>query len=86
MTFTHVPAAPLSITVYPNPATSDVYVGQLPAGTCSLAVYNGFGQMVYSHPAWKKEAGIPVSGWPGGLYRLVIDQRGQRYAGNFMVK
>lgn len=72
--------------VYPNPATSEVWVrlpDSLPGG--QMAVYDVSGREVYSHPWPGEQVRFSVSGWPSGMYFINYYSAEGHYASGRLV-
>lgn len=69
----------LTLTIYPNPATTDLYLTELPTGSL-LRVYDLQGRLYHSGSATYS---LPVSNLPAGTYLLHIDGQGQQAVHRF---
>ena len=75
------------ISVYPNPAGNSIIVG-IPElkGNASLAIYNGFGSLVYKQNTVKTHNSIDLTGQPAGLYYVNVISNGKISATRKIVK
>ncbi len=74
-----------NITVYPNPATSNITVNLIGDEKANIQLFNLVGQQVYSETA-TNSANINVSGLRSGVYMLKVTQNGKIYTSKVVVK
>ncbi len=74
-----------NITVYPNPATSNVTVNLVGDEKANIQLFNLVGQQVYNETA-THTATINVSNLNAGVYMLKVSQNGKVYTSKVIVK
>ena len=61
-----------SLKVFPNPASSEIFI-EIPEGAIVAAqVFNAMGQMLETHTLQGPLASVSVDNWPTGLYSIAI--------------
>lgn len=74
-----------NITVYPNPASSNLTVTLAGDEAATVQLFNLVGQQVYSETA-VNSASINVSSFKAGVYMLKVSQNGKVYTSKVVVK
>jgi uncharacterized delta-60 repeat protein len=74
-----------SISVYPNPAISEINVNNLKPGS-TLRVYNSIGQEVYTKAVDTQLTTIDVSNFLSGIYYVISENNGERTNIKFIVQ
>lgn len=70
---TAVPGSPggsLKVYAYPNPASGNIWLKGLPAGTHHLRVFDVTGRLMYENRQYRESA-INVQAWPRGTYFMI---------------
>jgi hypothetical protein len=70
---------PLSLRLGPNPAGDWVLLQTSGSGSATASVYTMGGQLMLRKTFNGNNTRLPLSSLPGGLYRVVVEQDGQRY-------
>jgi hypothetical protein len=61
--------------IYPNPATTNIIIDNVPKGHGSIAIYNIYGQPFFTTEHINESITINVENWPTGQYVIWINQR-----------
>lgn len=61
--------------IYPNPATTNFIIDNVPKGHGSIAIYNIYGQPFFATEHINESITINVENWPTGQYVIWINQR-----------
>ena len=77
----------VSLTVFPNPATTDLHLRLADApGVGSFAIYGTLGQLLAEGPVRNGEATVDVSAFPAGMYVMRVRVRGLVAAQSFVIQ
>ena len=61
--------------IYPNPATTNFIIDNVPKGHGSIAIYNIYGQPFFATEHINESITINVENWPTGQYVIWINHR-----------
>ncbi len=77
-------AAAAGLSIYPNPAVSNVVMMLPPIGTATIEVYNPAGGLMQRVVTAAAVQTMNVSGWAAGLYTVRVTQVGVTTTGSFI--
>ena len=61
--------------IYPNPASTNIIIDNLPKGRGSITIYNIYGQPFFDTENMNQSITINVENWPTGQYVIWINER-----------
>ena len=62
------------IRIYPNPASTNLFIENLSEGIRSITIYNSYGQQIFTSGNLNQNTAINVESWPTGQYVVWINQ------------
>ena len=60
--------------IYPNPASTNLFIDNLSEGIRSITIFNSYGQQIFTSESPNQNIGINVENWPAGQYVVWINQ------------
>ena len=60
--------------IYPNPASTNLFLDNLSEGIRSITIYNSYGQQIFTSGNLNQNIAINVESWPTGQYLVWINQ------------
>ena len=60
--------------IYPNPASTNLFIDNLSEGIRSITIFNSYGQQIFTSESPNQNIGINVESWPAGQYVVWINQ------------
>ncbi|MGB1113018.1 MAG: T9SS type A sorting domain-containing protein, partial [Schleiferiaceae bacterium] len=62
------------IRIYPNPASTNLFIENLSEGIRSITIFNSYGQQIFTSENLNQNTAINVESWPTGQYVVWINQ------------
>ncbi|MGB1267070.1 MAG: T9SS type A sorting domain-containing protein [Schleiferiaceae bacterium] len=62
------------IRIYPNPASTNLFIENLSEGIRSITIFNSYGQQIFTSENLNQNIAINVESWPTGQYVVWINQ------------
>jgi hypothetical protein len=61
--------------IYPNPASTNIFIDKLSEGLRSITIYNIHGQQIFASESIDPKIAINIESWPTGQYIIRINHR-----------
>jgi len=61
--------------IYPNPASTNIFIDKLSEGLRSITIYNIHGQQIFASESIDPKIAINIESWPTGQYIIWINHQ-----------